>query len=72
MSRCYILIVRGLNSQLHFSLLPHLGQLQSQFNSDVLHSEHLAYSAKSSLNSMPQILSALVELNHTKNFLKIC
>ncbi len=42
---CYHVIVRGLNSHLHSSLLPHLGQLQSQSSNDVLHVGHCVYSA---------------------------
>ncbi|MDH3360998.1 MAG: hypothetical protein OEL56_02325 [Nitrosopumilus sp.] len=46
-------IVRGFNSHLHASLLPHLGQLQSQFRRGAIHWEHCVYSAKSSLKSIP-------------------
>jgi len=46
---CQYETVRGFNSHSHSSLLPHLGQLQSQFSSDALHLVHLVYSAKSSL-----------------------
>ena len=50
------MIVSGLNSQLHSSLLPHLGQLHSQFSRGTLHSKHFVYSAKSSLKLIPQII----------------
>jgi len=43
-----------LNSQIHSSLLPHLGQLQSQFSNGILHSGHCVYSAKSSLKPFTQ------------------
>lgn len=39
----------GLRLHSHFSLFPHLGQLQSQSNNEALQPTHFVYSAKSSL-----------------------
>ena len=59
----------GLRLHSHFSLFPHLGQLQSQSNNEALQPTHFVYSAKSSLIGY---IYNTMKIKCVINILKIC